>query len=518
MTRGVAALALGYAALLVATEWIAPWELFHDELYYWAGAQHLALGYVDHPPLAPWLLAAATAVLGDGRLAFALIPAVCGAGTILLTARMARRLGAGGFGQVLAGACVMAAPVFLTLFSFYSVNAIEILLWTAATCLLVERIHAGDARLWLGIGAIAGVSLLDKHTFALLAAGLAAGVVATPLRADLRTRWPWLGAGIALAVASPNLVWNALHGWPSLAFYASRPLVDLPATPAQALEIQILALNPLNLLVCVPGAVWLLASRRGRAFRPFGVAFVALLAVILMSGHRRGDRIAGIYPIVMAAGGAFWDGWRGRGHRLARAGVLALVLAAGALAAPAVLPILQPEAAGRYLGAIAENPEIETGDVDQALPLFLTGRLEWRRFADEVIAAWRALPDGVRDRSVVLAPHWVYASVVEYHGRGAPLPPVVAPHNAYWFRRHEAAGRDAVLAVGIPPERLAPWFAEVREVARFRCGICTVFRRDAPIVLATGPVRPLEDLLREWRHFGVDPAPALTARAAVASD
>jgi hypothetical protein len=495
----------------VATEWIPPYELLHDELYYWVGAKHPALGYVDHPPLAPWLLAAATALLGDGRLAFALVPALCGAGTLLLAGRMARLLGAGSFGQALAGVCVIATPVYLALFSFYSVNAIEILLWTAVTCLLVERIATGDARLWLGAGAVAGISLLDKHTFALLGLGLALGVLATPLRADLRTRWPWLGAAAALLVASPNLAWNALHDWPSLAFYRSRPLADLPTTPAQALEIQILAANPANLLVWLPGVAWLLLSRRGRAFRPFGIAFAALFAVMLVSDQRRGDRIAGIYPLAFAAGAACWERWRGRGHRLARAALLAAVLAVGALAAPAVLPILSPDAAGRYYEAIGEKPEIETPDVGQPIPLFLTGRLEWRRFAGEVIQAWQGLPAGVRERSALLAPHWVYASVVEYYGRGGALPPVVAPHNAYWFRRHEAAGRDAVLAVGIPAEVLAPWFAEVREVAWFRCAHCTSFRPDAPIVLATGPVRPLEALLHEWRHFGIDRVPQLTA-------
>jgi hypothetical protein len=220
---------------------------------------------------------------------------------------------------------------------------------------------------------------------------------------------------------------------------------------------------------------------------------------------------------VLAAGAAWWDGWRGRGHRIARGAVLAVVLAAGAIAVPAVLPILSPQAVGRSLEGIGQNPDIETGDVGQPIPLFLTGRLDWRRFATEVIEAWRSLPRDVRERAVLLAPHWVYASVVEYYGRDEPVP-VVAPHNAYWFRRHEAAGRDSALVVGVPADVLAPWFAEVREVAMFRCEYCASFRSDAPIVLATGPVRPLEDLLSEWRHFGIDPAPMLSAPAATPGD
>ena len=503
------AVAIFFAALVLATAWTGPYALFHDELYYWAGAKRPGLGYVDHPPLAPWVLAGVTALFGDGRLGFRLVPSLCFAGTILLAGRMAQRFGAASFGQVLAGLAVAVVPMNLVLFSFYSVNAIEILLWTASTFLLLELIRTGNERLWLGLGAIAGIGLLDKHTFALLAAGIAAGVLATPLRAHLRGRWPWLGGALALLLALPNLVWNARHGWPSLAFYRSRPAADLPATFFDALELQVLGASPANLLVWVPGLVFLSFSRRMRAYRPFAIAFALLFAVILFSGHRRADRIAGIYPVALAAGATFWDQWRGRGYVGVRVALVGLLVASGALAVPATLPILSPPAVARYFEALGEKPEIETVDVGQAMPLYFTGRLWWEGFADAVLAAWEALPPEERERAVVLAPHWVFAAVVEYRGRDRGLPPVVAPHNAYWFWRDEAAGRDVVLAVAIPPELLSPHFTETRELGVLPCESCTGLRPDLPIVVATGPVRPLEDLLSEWRHFGIEASPHL---------
>jgi len=501
--------ALAAAALELATAWVPPYGLYHDELYYWAGAKRLGLGYVDHPPLAPWLLAACTTLLGDGRLAFRLLPALCFAGTVLLAGRMAERLGAGSFGQTLAGLAVAVMPFHLVLFSFYSVNAIEILLWTATTFLLVELLRTGNERLWLGIGALAGIALLNKHTSALLGAGIAVGLVATPLRAQLRSRWLWLGAGLALLLALPNLVWNAQHDWPSLAFYRSRPAVDLPATVPEALELQILGANPANVLLWLPGFLFLLLSERARPYRPLALAFATLFVVILLSGHRRADRIAGIYPVALAAGAAFWDGWRGRGHTIVRIALVGVLMVFGAVVLPATLPILSPRATAEYFEAIGEKPEIESSDVGQAIPLFFAGRLDWERFADQVAEAWEALPPGERERAVMLAPHWVFASVLEYYGRDRRFPPVVAPHNAYWFWRHEAAGRDVVLSVAVPPDVLARSFAETRELGVFRCQYCTSFRPDLPIVLARGPVRPLEALLSEWRHFSIEATPHL---------
>jgi 4-amino-4-deoxy-L-arabinose transferase-like glycosyltransferase len=500
---------LALAGLEIAAAYLGPYGLFHDEAYYWACAKRFGLGYVDHPPLSAWVLAASMALLGEGFFVFKLVPALCAAATVVLTGLMARRLGAGTYGQLLAALAMMAGAFALVIFSFYSVNAIELALWTTATFLMLELIRTGNERLWLAIGAVAGIGLLNKHTFALLLFGLGAGVVGTPLRAHLRSRWLWLGSALALVLASPNLFWNFENDWPSLAFYISRPMIDLPTSFAQALEIQIIGAGPAAVLLWVPGALYLLFSRKLRPYRPFGIAFLVLLTVILFSGARRGDRIAGIYPVVLAAGATFWDGWRGLFHRFARFALPVLLVASGALLVPGTLPLLPPHRVAKYFEALGEKPEIETADVGQGVPLYLLGRLEWERFADEVISAWETLPAEERERAVVLAPHWLFASIVEYYGRDRRLPPVVSPHNAYWFWREDAAGHDVVISLAVEPEALSRYFGETRLLGTFRCQYCASFRPDIRIRVSKRPVRPLVELLTGWRHFSILPAPAL---------
>ena len=52
---------------------------FRDELYYIAVSDNLDFGYVDVPPLVPFLLAIVRSILGTSFLALHLLPAVCGA-------------------------------------------------------------------------------------------------------------------------------------------------------------------------------------------------------------------------------------------------------------------------------------------------------------------------------------------------------------------------------------------------------------------------------------------------------
>ena len=139
---------------------------------------------------------------------------------------------------------------------------------------------------------------------------LALGVLATPMRRQLRSRYLWLGVAIALLIAAPNIYWNFANGWPSLEFYSTRGEGILDASVRLALKIQILGMNPVNLLLWVPGLVFLLFSKEARPYRPLGIAFLVLFVGILLSGQRRGDRIVGIYPIVFAAGALVWDRWQ----------------------------------------------------------------------------------------------------------------------------------------------------------------------------------------------------------------
>jgi hypothetical protein len=502
------------AVVQVGLGLLEPWGygIFHDEAYYWACALRPGAGYVDHPPFAPWVLAAGLALPGARpEWLLALVPALCGAALVVATGLMAARLGAGRFGQVIASLCVALAPFPLAFASFYSVNAFELLFWTLAWAAALELLRSRDPRWWWVFGAIAGVALLNKHTFALCAAALGAGILATPQRALLRSRQVAVGAAVALALALPNLLWNAANDWPSLDFYRSVGAEkNLPTTAGEALLLQLAGWSPAAALVWLPGLGWLLFARAARPYRALGLAFALLLAIMLFSGQRRGDRIAGAYPLVLAAGGACWDAWaRRRGPRRLRWLLPAAIVVAGVLLLPVSLMVLPPERVARYFEAIGESPEIEAGDVGHALPVHLMGRLDWPELAETVADAWASLSVAERERAAVLAPHWVLASVVEFYARRSGVGPVVSPHNAYYFWRGEAAGRDVVISVGIEARVLERYFASTRPLPGFRCRWCASWRPDMPVHVSRDPVRPLEVLLAEWRYFGSRAAPAL---------
>src|SRR6185312_2064776 len=73
-----------------------------DELYFVASSRHLDWGFVDYPPITPLLARLDQALFPDSLVALRALPAAAGAGIVVLSALIARELGAGPRAQVFA--------------------------------------------------------------------------------------------------------------------------------------------------------------------------------------------------------------------------------------------------------------------------------------------------------------------------------------------------------------------------------------------------------------------------------
>src|SRR4051812_42382633 len=90
--------AWGLGAMKLAVQLLAltRYGYFRDELYYLACADHLAWGYVDHPPLSIVVLRTWRTLFGDSVASIRLVPALAGVVVVVATVRIARALGGSG--------------------------------------------------------------------------------------------------------------------------------------------------------------------------------------------------------------------------------------------------------------------------------------------------------------------------------------------------------------------------------------------------------------------------------------
>jgi 4-amino-4-deoxy-L-arabinose transferase-like glycosyltransferase len=209
---GVAWVATATAIRLVC---VAPLPLGNGEAYYYSWSRFLDWSYYDHPPLVAWMVRVTTA-FGVSPATVRLGPVLAAGAFGLLFYRLAERVvrpRAAFFALVL----ITALPTFLASSFILNPEAPLAPLWVGFL-LAVERMRKRDESFRpLVAGVLLGFAFLAKYTAVLLVPATLIYVAASvPTRRWLRRPSFYAGGGIALLVALPVLVWNAVRGWPSV--------------------------------------------------------------------------------------------------------------------------------------------------------------------------------------------------------------------------------------------------------------------------------------------------------------
>jgi 4-amino-4-deoxy-L-arabinose transferase-like glycosyltransferase len=409
-----------------------------DELYFLEAGRHLAWGYPDQPPIVP-ALARLMSWLAPSSLPLLRLPSMLVAvAVVLLAGAMARRLGARPSGEAFAAAATATSGFVLAMGHLLSTATVDLLGWTLLTYLFV-RLLQGDLagpRPWLLAGLVAGVTLMANVLVAFLLVGVLAGLLISGPRALLRSRWPWVAAGVALLVGLPYLLWQANNGWPQL-----RVAGDIAAGGSGSSVSRPLFL-PLLLVQAGPwlAPVWiagLVRLRRDPRLRCLATAFLVLVVLFLVLGGKP-YYLAGLFPLLLAAGA---QPVVDRVWRWVPAALVVLSLPAVLIA----LPVLPERAAGP---AIAINYDL--GET-----------IGWPRFAAQVAAAYDGLPAG----TAIVTGSYGEAGALDRYGPPLGLPRAYSGHNAYAEWGHPP-GRSPALMVGVDPGLLRDSCAELRTVGR----------------------------------------------------
>ncbi|WP_443747941.1 ArnT family glycosyltransferase [Asticcacaulis solisilvae] len=285
-------------------------DLVPDESYYWLWAQHPAFGYFDHPPMVAWWIGAFTTVFGHSPFAVRLPFVLSFIAASWLMYDAARRL----FDANVAKRTLLWLNACLLL-SVGSVIATpdppSVLMWVFGLWALARLKASGNGVWWLVFGLAAGLGIEAKYTNFFLGLGVVAWMI---LDRDAR-RWLvspslWLGALVAMAAMAPNLIWNATHGYATLAKQFGR--IDSGGFTLKFLvELiisQPLLLNPLIFVFFVTAIKTWLKDRASTLtlLIALPVPLVAYLFVHVFHDRIQGNWPAPVFPglVLLAAASA----------------------------------------------------------------------------------------------------------------------------------------------------------------------------------------------------------------------
>ncbi|OLT08927.1 hypothetical protein BJF90_12335 [Pseudonocardia sp. CNS-004] len=481
---GLSAVACAVALLLLATS--GRYGYHRDELYFLRAGREAAFGYVDQPPLTP-LLARAMDVLLPGSVTGLRLPSVLASAlVVLLTGLIARELGGGRGAQLLAAASMGVSAVLLAVGHLLSTSTVDLLAWTALTWLLVRALRDGGP-VWLATGAVAGLALQNKTLPLVLLAGVLVGVLVAGPRAALASRWPWLGAVVALVIWAPNLAWQAANGFPVVTLSAAIAGGSSGSSEPWYLFLpfQLVLVSPLLVPVWALGW-WRLARDPGlRTWRAFAVAYVLVAAVFLVTGGKP-YYLAGFFPVLLAAGAPAVVGWVRRRATVVRSALVVVAFAASlAMSALLMLPLVPADELAR-----TPIPDIhyDAGET-----------VGWPEFAATVAAVHARVPAG--ERVAVLTGNYGEAGAVD---RFLPaLAPAHSGHNSYWTWGPPPEEAGTLIVIGAEEAQLRRWFGEVELAARIDNGLgLDNDEQGEPVWLARDRREPWSRIWPQLRHIG----------------
>ena len=457
--------------------------------------RHLAWGFVDQPPLFPFIAWIASHTLGTSLPALIFWPALAGAARIVLTAALAREMGARRLGMALTALMSACVGGWLIIDHQFSMNAFEPLFWTGCALVVVRMIRTGDLRLWILFGVIAGLGLQNKYSMAGFAAALIAGLVLTPQRRILFTPWLLAGGVAAMLISLPNLIWEAAYQWPFLQFLhnVSATGKDVILSPVSFVAQQILIVGPGLFPFWFAGLLYLLLGREMKAYRALGWTLLLTLLLFLLT-HGKNYYSLPMYTIAIAAGGLALERtlagrWFTKRPMLQRAATPALavwVVASLAVLLPVVLPVLPIDEFLKFQEHLPFTiPRSETGHLSAALPQYYADEFGWEDMVKVVAAIYHGLSPEDQKKAAIVTNNYGEASAVDYFGPKYGLPEAICGHNTFWLWGTHGYTGEIVIRVGSSLERERQVF-ETAEIAGMRSNPYALSYEKGPIFLCRG--------------------------------
>jgi 4-amino-4-deoxy-L-arabinose transferase-like glycosyltransferase len=371
--RGVLLLALALTALRLAAAGAI--HLTEDEAYYRLWAQHLQLGYLDHPPMIAWWIRAGETIAGDTPLGVRLLPVLGSGLSTWLIGDLARRLGAQPGAAFRAGLWYNATLTVCVGGMLAIPDAPASLFWMLTLWTLARFREQRRAAWWLAAGLAAGLAVLSKYSGLFLAPGVLLWLLLVPGgRAELRKPGPWAAAVVAGLAFAANVAWNSQHHWLTFVKQFGRvaPHGFSPGLLVEFLGGQFLLFTPLMAAYAIKGVGrgWRTRSDPGAVQLVLPLATSAPFAAYLLL-HSLHDRVQAHWPaplfgaLAICAAVAAEGSGETRAGRLTRGLAPALGFAAGA-AAFVLMALPAPTVLGRFDPTLALRgwPQFAT-DVEQ---------------------------------------------------------------------------------------------------------------------------------------------------------
>jgi len=468
---------------------------FHqDEMVVLDNANNLDWGFVEYPPLTPFLARIELTLFGLSLVSVRTVSALSQGIVLVLTGLMTRELGGSRRTQIVAAVASGIAPFALILGTLIQYVTFDFL-WSVLIAYFVIRLLKSDnPRWWLAIGLTIGLGMMTKYTMVFFAAGVIGGVLLTDARRFLKSPWLWIGAAVSILIFLPNLIWQIQHNFISLEFLSSIHARDVAIgrTKDYLLEQFLLSSNPFVVPLWIAGLIYLFRNQSAKGYRMIAWMYIIPFLIYFFTQGRSYYQ-ASAYPMLFAMGGVAWQGWLERlsaqKSRVAFGATWTLIFIGTGIGGALSLPI-----------APINSP---LWDITSEVHDIFTEQIGWHEMIQTVAGIYNGLPEQEKSNAGILAGENDEAAALNLYGGEYDLPKAISGSDTFILRGYSNPPPDTLIVVGFTQEHVNSLFKQcaVAGMITNPYGVENDLRNPPNIFVCRGPRLPWDQLWEQLKRF-----------------
>ncbi len=436
-----------------------------DEFLHISAGNHPAVGYMEFPPLIGFIAWIQNLFHSDAVWVHHIIPHIAGLIIMVTVAQTTIALGGGN------------KAVFLTLLAFLIMPATERteqllqpvflsqLFWVLSFYHLLRYMQTQEKKYLVQLFIFVTLGFLSKYDMLFFAFGLLALFTTAPVRkAMMEQRW-WRYAILFLLIMLPNIIWQYLHHWPVYQMFHQLSVTQLNGLSYGEIIVGIiLGSNVHNLVLLLPGIVYMFIRKPERIYFPVGLSVLISFLVLLLNK----GKAYYFFPMVLTIlpfGAVFleekvfsrfkWMFWP-----------VSLVLLLGAWMIPFGMPVLDMN---NYVKYYYKFQQKQVTGTKYAIPYeeYYTKDME-RETLQALKQVYDSLPQAEKTTAMIWGKHYSQTGLLELMGPKYGLPTGFGYHGSFYsWAPEKGPVPQTVIAVAYtdtPIEFFTPFFENVEVV------------------------------------------------------
>ncbi|MEO6454301.1 MAG: glycosyltransferase family 39 protein [Ginsengibacter sp.] len=388
------------------------WELHRDEYLYYQQGQHLALGFLESPPLLS-LLAYLSSLAGGSVFTIKFWPALFGALTLLVTTAMVKELGGKLFAQVIAASGILFSA-YMRVHYLFQPNFLDIFFWTLSAYFLICYINTQQNKFLYCLSIALALGWWSKYSVLFFIAAIILSLLLTRHREIFKKKAFWMAVSLGLLLIIPNILWQYFHKFPVIVHMKELRETQLQyINKTDFIKEQILMLLPV-VFVWIAGLMWLLKNSTYRI-----IAFMYLVVLILLlAGSGKNYYSLGAYPMVLAAG-SVWLEKISINRRWIKYASVPVIVVLSVLLVPVLLPLQTPKK------MVAFNQKYKLREVgllkwedlrDHDLQQDFADMLGWKELSAKSEKFYHSLSPAEQSDCMIYCRNYGQAGALKYYG------------------------------------------------------------------------------------------------------